>query len=280
MSEHATVLYDAPGPRTRARHRIYTVVGTAALAAVAAWVVWRLGEAGQFASALWSPYLSPQDENFDLVWGLIRSGALSTAKAALLAVLFSFVFGLMLGAARMLFMPAFRWPVMGIIELLRGTPVVIAIYFASRVMPTIGMDLDGMPGGGDLWYLVIGLTAYNSVVIAEILRAGVMALPKGQTEAAQAIGLSTLQTWRIILLPQAIRIMLPALISQLVVIVKDTSLSAVLGLYDELLKQGKLIALNLDNPIQTYFVIGVMFVVVNMALSALAHYTQVSLSRR
>lgn len=280
MSQHRSVLYDAPGPRTLARHRVYTVVGSVLLVALASWVLWRLQVAGQFDPELWAPYVSPSNENFTQVWSLLGGGAIATMKAAFLAVVFSGLFGLFLGACRMFFAPQWRWPLIGVIELLRGTPVVIAIYFASRVMPTVGMDLSGMPGGGELWYLVIGLTAYNAVVIAEILRAGVLALPKGQTEAAQAIGLSTLETWRRILLPQAIRIMLPALISQLVVIVKDTSLSAVLGLYDELLKRGKLIALHFDNPIQTYFIIGVMFVSVNMVLSRLAQLAQEELSKR
>jgi glutamate transport system permease protein len=126
---------------------------------------------------------------------------------------------------------------------------------------------------------VIGLTAYNMVIIAEILRAGVLSLPSGQREAALAIGLTPGSTMRLILLPQAVRTMLPALISQIVVVLKDTSLAAVLGIYIELLRQGNLIALNLDNPIQMLSVIAVIFILLNYLLSRLARWLERRLSR-
>jgi len=141
------------------------------------------------------------------------------------------------------------------------------------VLPELGLDL------ASLWYLVIGLTGYNAVIIAEIVRAGVASLPRGQTEAAYAIGLTRWQTMREVLLPQAVRVMLPALISQLVVVLKDTSLVAVLGGYTELLRQGQLIIQNLGNPIQVFFVVALLFVVINYALSRLAVYVERRLSR-
>jgi glutamate transport system permease protein len=171
-------------------------------------------------------------------------------------------------------------PIVGLIELLRGLPVVITIYFASRVLPELGVNLTGMPGGAGLWFLVIGLTAYNAVVIAEIIRAGVASLPRGQNEAALAVGLTPGASMRLVLLPQAVRVMLPALISQIVVILKDTSLAAVLGLYTELLRQGNLIALNLDNPIQTLSVVAVIFIVINYSLSRLATWVDQRSLRR
>jgi glutamate transport system permease protein len=129
-----------------------------------------------------------------------------------------------------------------------------------------------------MWYVVIGLTAYNSVVIAEIIRAGVNSLPRGQGEAAMAIGLTRGQTLRLILLPQAFRVMLPALISQLVVVLKDTSLGAFIG-WQELLRTGTLIKESTDNPIQMYLVIGAMFIIVNYLLGRLAQYVERRLSR-
>jgi glutamate transport system permease protein len=214
--------------------------------------------------------VSPSDENFPLVWELLGKGLLATLTAAALAIVFSLVIGSAVGVARMMLGRTTRIPIVGLIELLRGLPVVITIYFASRVLPELGVDLSGMPGGSGLWFLVIGLTAYNSVIIAEIIRAGVASLPAGQREAALAVGLSPGATMRLVLLPQAVRIMLPALISQLVVILKDTSLAAVLGLYTELLRQGNLIALNLDNPIQILSVVAVIFILINYSLSRLA----------
>jgi glutamate transport system permease protein len=168
--------------------------------------------------------------------------------------------------------PWYRWLVVSVIELLRGVPVVMAIFFASRVLPEVGVDLSLR------WYLVIGLTAYNSVVIGEIIRAGVAALPRGQTEAAYAIGLTRWGALRLILLPQAFRIMLPALISQLVVILKDTSLGAFIS-YEELVRRGNFAVQNLGNPLQLYLLIGALFIAVNYGLGRLAVLVERRVSR-
>jgi glutamate transport system permease protein len=158
------------------------------------------------------------------------------------------------------------------VEVFRGLPVVITIFFVARGLPEFGVTMD------TLYYLVIGLTIYNSVVIAEILRSGMEGLPFGQREAAVSIGLSPAQTTFMILLPQAYRIMLPALISQLVVVLKDTSLGFIIS-YEETLNVGKQIIGVLDNPIQVYFVIAVLFIIVNYSLSKLAQYIQRRLAR-
>ena len=266
----ANVLYDAPGPRARRRAWIGGTVASVALLLLIALAVKRLADQGQFSGKLWGPLLNPSDENFPLVWTLLAKGVLATLTAAVLAIVFSLMIGTLIGVARMMLGRRSRMPVVGLIELLRGLPVVITIYFASRVLPELGITLSDAPGGAGLWFLVIGLTAYNSVVIAEILRAGVASLPRGQNEAALAIGLTPGASMRLVLLPQAVRVMLPALISQVVVILKDTSLAAVLGLYIELLRQGNLIALNLNNPIQTLSVVAVIFILINYGLSRLA----------
>ncbi|WP_203614394.1 ABC transporter permease subunit [Streptomyces sp. SID13726] len=160
-------------------------------------------------------------------------------------------------------------------EVVRGVPVVISIYFASRVLPDLGLAFADAPGGRFLWYLVVGLTAYNSVIIAELVRAGVESLPRGQREAALAVGLTRWQTLRLILLPQAFRVMLPSLISQLVVILKDTSLAAlILGQYQELLRASNLAAQQLDNPIPMFLVTGAVYVVINWLLSKLDEYAE------
>ena len=277
---NANVLYDAPGPRARRRAAIGGSLATVALLVVIGFVIKRLADRGQFAGKLWGPLVSPADENFAAVWELIGKGVTATLTAAVLAIAFSIIVGVVVGVARMMLGRRARMPIIGLIELLRGLPVVITIYFASRVLPELGVNLSGMPGGGGLWYLVIGLTAYNCVIIAEIIRAGVASLPRGQGEAALAIGLTTGATMRLVLLPQAIRVMLPALISQLVVILKDTSLAAVLGLYIELLRQGNLIALNLDNPIQILSVVAVIFILMNYSLSRVATWVDQRSSRR
>jgi glutamate transport system permease protein len=258
-----SVLYDVPGPRTKRRILIGSIVAAVLLGGFAVLVVLRLADNDQFAGAKWGPILNPGDESFGPLWRSLWGGMRRTLAAAVWAMVFSVSIGTVLAVTRITAAPWYRWLVVSVIELLRGVPVVMAIFFASRVLPELGVQLSLV------WYLVIGLTAYNAVVMAEIIRAGVATLPRGQTEAAYAIGLSRGATLRLILLPQAFRVMLPALISQLVVILKDTSLGAFIS-YEELLRRGNIAVQNLGNPLQLYLVVGLLFVAVNSTLSRVA----------
>jgi glutamate transport system permease protein len=278
----ASVLYDLPGPRARRRARIGTVVGALLIVGLLAVAGTRLADNGQFEAELWNPLVDPGDENFSAVWRLIGEGLAKTGIAALLAIALSLVIGVLLGIGRMMLGPVLRAPIFVFIQLFRGLPVIITIVLVSRVIIDTGLNdvIDPLPGENPLWYLVIGLTLYNCVIFAEILRAGVNSLPSGQGEAALAVGMTPGQSMRTVLLPQAFRVMLPALISQLVVIVKDTSLAAVAGFtYLELLSRGNQISQNLDNPVQTLFVVAVIFILVNYALSRLATWVEKRLSR-
>jgi glutamate transport system permease protein len=275
-----TVLYDAPGPRARRRATLGSVVAAVVFVALLGVVLWRLAEQGQLSMDKWGPLVDPSNEAFDAVWALLWRGLKATLAAAALSIAFSLVIGTLLGVVRMMLGRWGRIPVIGVIELFRGLPVIITIFFAYRVLPEIGVNVSPLPGEDGLWYLVIGLTAYNAVIIAEIVRAGVAALPRGQREAALAIGMTPWQTMRTVLLPQAFRSMLPALISQLVVILKDTSLAAILALYTELLRLSNRIAQELDNPIQMFFTAAVIYIVINYLLSKVAEYAERRSSRR
>ncbi|HZI96861.1 MAG TPA: amino acid ABC transporter permease [Actinomycetales bacterium] len=273
MSEQA-VLYDAPGPKAKRRTLIGTAAAVVFIAGLVYVVISRLAERDQFAGAKWSPLLNPADEDFSLVWEVIAAGLVNTLKAAALAMVLSVVLGTLIAVARLSLGKTGRIPLIGLVELLRGLPVVIMIYFAVRVLPDVGVDLSFLPGGGVLWGLVIGLTAYNMVIFAEVVRAGVLSLPRGQREAALATGLTSGQTMRLVLLPQAFRVMLPAIISQLVVVLKDTSLITFVGNYEDLLGNGENIVQNLDNPIQTFTVIALIYIAINYGLSKLAQAIQ------
>jgi glutamate transport system permease protein len=274
----STVLYDEPGPRARRRALIGTVIAGVAILALLGVVISRLAEQGQFSMELWGPLIDPSNEVFPQVWELLGRGLVATLVAAVLAITLSLIVGTTLGTLRMMVGRAVRVPLVAGIELFRGLPVVITIFYVWQVLPEVGIDVSFLPGENGLWYVVIGLTLYNSVIIGEILRAGVASLPRGQGEAARAIGMSEWQVMRLILLPQAFRTMLPALISQLVVVLKDTSLAAILGLYIELLRRGNLVAQNLDNPIQTLTVVGLIFIVMNYGLCRLAVWAERRLS--
>lgn len=269
----SSVLFDLPGPRGRRRTAIASAVTGLGLLALTVIVVGRLAGQDQFAAEKWAPIVDPSDPQFDDLWRFLWGGLKNTLRAAGWAVLFSLVIGTVFAVTRITAARWYRWLVVSVIEVLRGIPVVMAIFFAARVLPEVGVDLSLM------WYVVIGLTAYNSVVIGEIIRAGVQALPAGQAEAAHAIGLTRLQTLRLVLLPQGFQIMLPALISQLVVILKDTSLAAFVS-YEELLRRGNLAVQSLHNPIQMLFTIAVIYILINYALSRLAQYLEARMSRR
>jgi len=275
---------------------IASVVVTVVILA-GAWflVIEPLSAKGQFAYELWGPIVDPSNKDFNAVWQRLGQGARATLTAAALAIVSALIFGTLLAVLRIQLKELARRRYAGTsapvalalrgltlvlnavtrfcVEVFRGLPVVITIFFVARGLPEFGFDL------ATLWYLVIGLTIYNMVVIAEILRSGMEGLPRGQREAAASIGLSPLQTTRLVLLPQAFRIMLPALISQLVVVLKDTSLGFIIS-YEELLNVARQLTQVLHNPLQMYFVVGVFFVLVNYSLSKLAVYTERRLARR
>jgi glutamate transport system permease protein len=267
-----SVLYDAPGPVTRRRTLLSSGVAGAIVLAVIALVIFRLASQGQFSAERWGPLVNPFDPSFLAVWRLLGQALVATLVAAGLTLVFSLVIGTLFAVSRITANRYYRWLVVGVIEFLRGVPVVIAIFFAARVLPEVGLDLP------ILWYLVIGLTAYNSVIIAEIIRAGVASLPRGQAEAGYSLGLTRGQVLSSILLPQAFRVMLPALISQLVVIVKDTSLGFIIS-YEEFVRTANIIIQTLHNPIQTYAIVALIFIVINYGLGRLAEYVERRLSR-
>jgi len=284
MSDVQTVLYDVPGPRARRRALIGTVLALVAIAALVGVALLRLADRGQFDMDLWGPWVDPSTDEFGQVWSLVGRGLLATLIAAALAILLSLAVGVVLGVGRMMSPGLLKTPFVVFIELFRGLPVVITIFLVWRVLVELerstGVGIGWLPGDDPLWWLVIGLTLYNSVIIAEILRAGVASLPRGQAESALAVGMTRGQAMRFVQLPQAFRTMLPALVSQLVVILKDTSLVAVIGLgYQELLDRGNQISLNLDNPIQSLLIVGAIYIVINYALSRLAIYIERRLSR-
>lgn len=267
-----TVLFDAPGPRARRNTAIGTVVALVVLAGVVALALVQLGANGQLDGEKWGPLFNPGNRYFVATWGALAQGLGLTLVAAALTLVFSLAIGTALAVARLTSAPWYRWLVVSVIELLRGLPVLITIYFAARVLPELGVSLP------PLWYLVIGLTAYNCVIIAEIIRAGVAALPRGQSEAAYAVGLTRFQVLRLILLPQAFRIMLPALISQLVVIVKDTSLGFVIFNFSEFVRTARIVIQffggqeGINLPLQMFIAVALVFVLINYGLGKLAEY--------
>ena len=172
-----SVLYDEPGPRARRRALIGTILALLVAGFLVAVAVGRLNDQGQLDWERWGPLLDPNTEEFPLVWELIGEGLLATLVAALLSIGLSLIIGTALGVARMLLGRWGRMPLVALVELFRGLPVVITIVLVWRAIVEFEIDIAFLPGTDGLWYLVIGLTLYNSVIIAEIVRAGVASLP-------------------------------------------------------------------------------------------------------
>ena len=267
----SSVLFDIPGPKAKARHRIIAIVTGVLTLAALGWMLMRFKEKGNLDADKWTPFLTA-----DIWVNYLLPGLLNTIKAALLSMLLAGLFGLMFGLGRLSDNKAIRAVSTVIVEFFRSVPVLVmmvasfGLYSVNKVF---------VPEINPLAAVVTGLTLYNGAVVAELLRSGVGGLPKGQSEAGLAIGLTRSQTLRSILLPQAITAMLPALVSQLVVILKATALGAIIT-FPETLNTFKQIGSYKSNPVPALIVIALIFIVINYALTSLASKVESSLRDR
>ena len=250
----SAVLYDEPGPQARRRIMVGSIVGAVVLAAGLVWLILRLASEGIFDSDRWDVFSD------GVVWESFGRAWWATVRAAGVAGVLALLMAVVLAVWRMAKNPVLRIFGTIVVELLRGMPLLILILFLL-----LGFGLTSFRA------LVLGLTLYNGAIIAEILRAGINSLPAGQSEAAYAIGLTRGQTLRTILLPQAVRRMLPSIVSQLVVLLKDTSLGFIVA-YVELLRTARL---NADFYGSRYifsffFIAAGMYILTNFAVSRVA----------
>ncbi|MEV8326173.1 amino acid ABC transporter permease [Kitasatospora sp. NPDC056731] len=258
----ASVLYDAPGPRARTRYQLLGVLALIGVAALLQYVFTALSDNGQFDPHLWDAF------QYNTVQQRIADGLLSTLEAFGLAALFSLTLGGLLAAGQLSDHKPVRWAAVGFVQFFRAMPLlilIVALYYAFFAKEP-------------MWALVIGLTLYNGSVQAEIIRSGVNAVPRGQAEAAYALGMRKTQVMAGILVPQAIRSMLPSMIGQLVVTLKDTSLGFVIT-FNELLFVGKAIASQPINAagfpyIPVVLVIGPIYIAMCLLLTALARWIE------
>lgn len=266
-----SVLYDAPGPRAKRRNIIFSVVFFALLAVVL-WWVWRtLDDKGQLEWALWKPFTESAAWTTYLLPGLG-----DTLTAAGLAMLIALPLGAVFGISRMSDHKWVRGPAGVVVEFFRAIPVLLLMLFANEFYARY---TDVSSADRPLYAVVTGLVLYNASVLAEIVRAGILSLPKGQAEAAQAIGLRKGQTMTFILLPQAVTVMLPAIVSQLVVIVKDTALGGVMLGFTDLLNARGTLAANYANVIPSFIIVAIIYIVVNFALTSFASWLEKRLRR-
>ncbi|WAH96417.1 amino acid ABC transporter permease [Arthrobacter sp. MMS18-M83] len=250
----SSVLYDVPGPKARRASLIASIIGGLLIAGLLGLALLTLGKQGIFESQRWAVFSIPD------VWGLIGNGIVATLSAAAVAAVLAFPLGLLLCLFRISTVAWIRVPTRIVLEFLRGMPVVLMMFFVLLVFAT-----------GSFVAVVAGLVLYNAAIFAEIIRAGVQSLPKGQREAGLAIGLTGFQSRLSIELPQAIRRMLPSLVAQLVVLLKDTSLGYIVS-YEELLRKVQIMAdfLGPQFLFPVFFVAAAIYIAINFSVSRLA----------
>ncbi|MGW0227725.1 amino acid ABC transporter permease [Actinopolymorpha singaporensis] len=260
----STVLFDVPGPVARRRHRIGGVIGALVLLALLGFVLWKLWAADQITPKAFEPFADP-----DILRGL-GEAIVTTLTAAAVAIVLALVFGAVFAAGRLSDHAILRWPSIAVIEFFRAIPLVLLI---------LAVFLGFGDVTGRFWALVLALMLYNGSVLAEVFRAGIKAVPRGQSEAAYALGLRKSSVMLLILVPQAVTTMLPAIISQCVVALKDTALGYIIS-SQELASFTKQVISGYNNPIAAGAIAAAVYIVINYTLSRIAQWLEARQRRR
>ncbi len=272
MSAPQQVLFDVPGPKAILRDKIYTVVFSVVFIGLLGLLVYTAHNRGIFDGrwqVLWDPQKGDQTP-VDVWHSLLVRGLLEgTLKAVVLSAPIVALTATTMVIARLAPNRLMSGTASVFTHVFRGIPVLLVMYFG-----VFALQLSSLVS------VVLGLVVYNTAVVAEILRAGIAALPKGQQEAGLSLGLRPLSVLLRIQLPQAVRIMLPALVSQIVVLLKDTSLGFIIA-YPELLTVTKNNFNYFGESTTVVFVLAsaIIYILVNMSVSRLAHWLEGRMSR-
>jgi glutamate transport system permease protein len=258
-----SVLFDVPGPKARARYRLIGVLTVVGIIALLGFVIWKLWSEDQLTGQKWEPFVTP------LYMELLGRALLDTLRAAVFAILGAVVFGVVFGIAKLSDHRIIRWPAWLVVEFFRAVPLLLLIIF---IWALAGYPLY------TIWPLVAGLVLYNGSVLAEIFRAGINAVPTGQVEAAYALGLRKGMVTRLIQLPQAIRIMVPSLIGQCIVALKDTSLGYAITA-SGLTVAGRELWNTFGNRLAVAIVLAAIYILLNLLLSWFGRWIEGRINR-
>ncbi|MBQ1311194.1 MAG: amino acid ABC transporter permease [Blautia sp.] len=250
-------LYEPPGPKTRKRTAIATGISLSALAVLILLVIRQFYITGQLAPKYWTFFARKT------TWKFLGKGLLGTLEAAALAGVLAFVMGFLMMLGRISRRRILRAVGTGIVEFTRGVPTLLFIYFFFLVVPRSGIKLAA------IWKIATPVAISAAGVVAEVLRSGVNAVPKGQTEAALSLGMQHGKIFRKIVFPQAFRYITPALIAELVIVVKDTTFSYVVN-FPDLMQNAKVLISNYDALVQIYFVTAVVYILINYLLNRIS----------
>lgn len=259
----SNVLIEELGPRGKRRVRMWTIIAVVLLIALGAWVLWTLGNQGQLAPERWTEIFEPATLRF------LGEGLVNTFRAAITAGIIAVVVGFGLAMARISHTAWVRGITTAYVEFFRALPLLLTIFMVFFGASALGLDL------GFFWSIVVALVLYNSAVLSEIFRAGIRSLDRGQTEAAQAIGLPYWPMMRLVILPQAVRRMIPAIVAQMATLTKDVSLGFVISYAEFVVRGSRIEAFSEQTTnFQAYVFVAVVYFIIIWAMAKLAEYLE------
>lgn len=247
-------LFENPDARTRALLRVGTIVGAVLALGLLAAVVYQFYRAGQLQSRYWKFF------GWASTWKFLFAGLLGTLASAVMAGAIALTVGLLFMAGRLSRIAPLRWLAVALIEFFRGVPSLLLIYFCFLILPPLGLKMSSY------WMVTLPIGLNTAAVVAEVYRSGVLAVPRGQTEAAASLALSE---WRIffdVVFPQALRYVVPSLLAQLVIVVKDTTFGYVVT-YGELMQNAKVLVANYNSLVPVYLIVALIYFGLNYGLS-------------
>ena len=251
------MLYEEPGPKTKKRIRVFTILTILLLIALLAVIIRQFAITGQFHSRYWFFFARLS------TWRVLGQGLLTTVKAAVTGGLIAFALGFLLMRGKLRRNKILRVISAFLIEFTRGVPTLLFIYFFFLIVPQTGWKLSAF------WKITLPCAISACGVVAEALRSGVNAVPRGQTEAALSLGLTETGLFYKVVFPQAIRIVIPSLIAELVIVLKDTTFAYVVTCAD-LMQNAKVLISNYDAMLSVYLVVAVIYILINYLLNKLS----------
>ena len=250
-------LYEKPGPKAQLKIRIATVISLILLAYLLVMMVRQFYITGQLDAKYWSFFLRYT------TWRFLGLGILGTIEAAIVAGIIALFFGFLLMLGRICHIKILNIISRVLVEFTRGVPTLLFIYFFFLVVPQLGIKM------APLWKIALPVAISASGIVSEVLRSGINAVPKGQREAAISLGMSSSHTFLKVIFPQAIKYVVPALIAELVIVVKDTSFAYVVN-FPDLMQNAKVLITNYDALLSVYLVVAIIYILINFLLNKLS----------
>lgn len=253
------MLYEEPGPKTRRRNLFFTILAAVLLLLLLGLVIRQFVVTGQFSPRYWYFFGKLT------TWRFLGQGLLVTVESALTAAVIAFVLGFLLMRGKLRKNRIVHGIAVVLIEFTRGIPTLLFIYFFFLVVPQTGIRMSAF------WKITLPCAISACGVVAEALRSGVNAVPSGQREAALSLGLTETRTFYKVIFPQAIRFVIPSLIAELVIVLKDTTFAYVVTCAD-LMQNAKVLISNYDAMLSVYLVVAVIYILINYLLNKLSDH--------